>query len=40
MGLKALELLGRDPADYERHRMVVEYPLPFVRGESWVRLPQ
>lgn len=39
LALRACELLGKDPTDYVRYRMVVEYPLPFVRGEVWVRLP-
>lgn len=40
MGRRAFELMGRDPSEYDRYRMVIEYPLPFVRGEVWVRLPE
>lgn len=39
MALRAFELLGHDPADFDRFRMVIEYPLPLVRGEAWLRLP-
>jgi hypothetical protein len=33
------ELLRRNPADFVRFRMAVEYPLPMVRGEVWLELP-
>ena len=39
LALRAFKMLGKDPADFDRFRMVVEYPLPFVRGEVWLRLP-
>ena len=39
LALRAFELLRRDPADFVRFRMVVEYPLPMVRGEVWMELP-
>lgn len=40
MAWRAFELRGWNPDDFERFRMVVEYPLPFVRCEAWVRLPE
>ena len=39
MGKRAFDLLGWSPEEFDRFRMVVEYPLPFVRGEVWLRLP-
>jgi hypothetical protein len=40
MGVRAFELLGWNPDDFQRFRMVIEYPLPFVRNEVWLRLPE
>jgi hypothetical protein len=38
LGLRSLEMLGYDPDEFERFRLVVEYPLPLVRSEVWIRL--
>jgi hypothetical protein len=38
VALRALEMLGRDPDEFDRYRLVVEYPLPLVRSEVWIRL--
>ena len=38
LALRALELLGHDPDEFDRYRLVVEYPLPLVRSEVWIRL--
>ncbi|MBI1302831.1 MAG: hypothetical protein GC172_03455 [Phycisphaera sp.] len=38
LALRALEMLGRDPDEFDRYRLVVEYPLPLVRNEVWIRL--
>lgn len=38
LGLRSLELLGQDPDEFDRFRLVVEYPLPLVRNEVWIRL--
>ncbi|MFM7259574.1 MAG: hypothetical protein ACKO3W_03120 [bacterium] len=40
LALRAMELLRYDPADFDRFRLVVEYPLPLVRGDMWLRLPE
>jgi hypothetical protein len=39
LALQAMQLLRYDPADFDRFRLVVEYPLPLVRGDMWLRLP-
>jgi hypothetical protein len=38
LALRSLELLGHDPDAFDRYRLVVEYPLPLVRSEVWIRL--
>ncbi len=38
LALRAFEMLGQDPDEYDRYRLVVEYPLPLVRSEVWIRL--
>jgi hypothetical protein len=38
VALRSLELLGHDPDEFDRYRLVVEYPLPLVRSEVWIRL--
>lgn len=38
LALRAFELLGQDPDEYDRFRLVIEYPLPLVRSEVWIRL--
>ena len=38
LALHALGLLGHDPDDFDRYRLVIEYPLPLVRSEVWIRL--
>jgi hypothetical protein len=38
LALRAFELLGHDPDEFDRFRLVVEYPLPLVRSEVWIRL--
>jgi hypothetical protein len=40
LGLRSLELLGHDPDEFDRFRLVVEYPLPLVRNEVWIRLAE
>lgn len=40
MGMRAFEVLGWNPDEFQRFRMVVEYPLPFVRHEVWLRMPE
>lgn len=40
LGLRAIELLGHDPDEFDRFRLVVEYPLPLVRNEVWIRLAE
>ena len=40
LGLRSLEMLGYDPDEFERFRLVVEYQLPLVRSEVWIRLAQ
>lgn len=39
LALRAMQMLRYDPADFDRYRMVVEYPLPLIRGDMWIRLP-
>lgn len=39
MAMRAFEVLGWNPDEFQRFRMVVEYPLPFVRHEVWLRMP-
>ena len=38
LALRAFEMLGQDPDEYDRFRLVIEYPLPLVRSEVWIRL--
>lgn len=38
LALRAFELLGHDPDEFDRFRLVVEYPLPQIRSEVWIRL--
>ena len=38
LALRAFEMLGHDPDEFDRFRLVVEYPLPLVRSEVWIRL--
>jgi hypothetical protein len=38
LALRSLQLLGHDPDEFDRFRLVVEYPLPLVRSEVWIRL--
>ena len=40
LALRAFEMLGHDPDDFLRFRLMVEYPLPLVRNEVWIRLTQ
>jgi len=40
MAMRAFEVLGWNPDEFQRFRMVVEYPLPFVRHEVWLRMPE
>jgi len=40
MGIRAFELLGWNPDEFQRFWMVVENPLPFVRHEVWLRMPE
>ena len=38
LALRAFEMLGHDPNEFLRFRLMVEYPLPLVRNEVWIRL--
>ena len=38
LALRAFEMLGQDPDEFDRFRLVIEYPLPLVRNEVWIRL--
>jgi hypothetical protein len=40
LALRAFEMLGQDPDEYDRFRLVIEYPLPLVRSEVWIRLQE
>jgi hypothetical protein len=31
---------GQDPDEYDRFRLVIEYPLPLLRSEVWIRLQE
>jgi hypothetical protein len=40
LALRAFEMLGHDPDEFLRFRLMVEYPLPLVRNEVWIHLAQ